>query len=379
MIKASALYMSVIVSLVIVLVCGAILMASYIIGLQHQGQKRAFILRNNLESGIQLVLSSNFPADSSFKMSLYENSIDSVLVSKAQWGLYELGKVTAWINGDTLTKSFLIATTPDDSAKVLFLADEDRPMSISGASLIKGTAYLPKAGIKAAYVNGSSYHEQKLVHGPTKNSYRDLPALLPAKFKSLRKVIRVGQSEVAGMIFLRDSVIIIPSDFKGRNALLVAKSIKIPDNFSGQLQAIATDSIIIGNGVKLSYPSALVIMKDDTAGFQTHIKLGSNCKISGQVISYEQTRSQRMPLISIGEHSVIEGEVWSKGYVNFSKRSKVDGAISAIRLMAKVDGSLYENYLIDVELDVFARSPYYLSTNLINTRLTNNKILCWLN
>lgn len=379
MIKASALYMSVIVSLVIVLICGAILMASSLIGRQYQVHRRAFRLADNLDSGIQLVLSSGFATDRSMSLSLYDNAVDSLLLLKSNWGIYELAKIKTWIGKDSIEKTFLMAAKPEDSTKVFFLADEDRPMSISGASLIKGTAYLPKAGIKAAYVNGAAYNEQELVLGVVKDSQRNLPELSLEKLQYLKDLIDGGQQVPLGMVFFRDSMITINSDFKGTNALLIARYIKIADDFSGQLQAIATDSIVVGNRVKLNYPSALVLLKNDTAQFQTQLKIGSDCNVSGQLISYEQSRSEQMPVISIGEKSKITGEIWSKGYVNLSKGSSVAGSVSAIRLMARVDGGLYENYLIDVKLDVSARSRYYLSSPLINTKPAYSKILCWIN
>lgn len=380
MIRSSALYLSVVISLLIVLVCGAVLMAGFMYRMQNKAEERSVRLKQNIASGMALVFSADFPSDTSMLESLFEGTGDSVRLSRQNWGLYEMGSVEAWINTDTLSRNFLIAGLPEDSSKVFFLSDEDRPISISGSSLIKGTAFLPKAGIKAAYVEGKAYNDKTLVYGSVRDSERKLPALSQKHLERLQRLLLEAESGVfGGLELLADSAVQINADFKSRNALIVARSVNIADDFKGQLQVIASDSIILGDRVVLDYPSALVVLKNDSAGFQRQLKIGKDCQIAGAVMSWEQDRSTLMPVISIGEGSVIKGEVWSQGYVSLGRHSRVDGAVSAIRLMARVSGSLYENYLIDVQLDITRRSRYYLSPPLLNQKPSNAKILCWLN
>ncbi|PIG98215.1 hypothetical protein CS542_06460 [Pedobacter sp. IW39] len=40
---------------------------------------------------------------------------------------------------------------------VLYLSDEDRPVSVSGKTLLIGNGMLPKAGIKQSYAEGKPY------------------------------------------------------------------------------------------------------------------------------------------------------------------------------------------------------------------------------
>lgn len=383
MIRASALYMSVVVSLLIVLICGAMLMAGYIWRMQNKVEERRTRLENNLKSGVAMILSADFPADTAIITALYEGETDSISISKNAWGLYEQGSVKAWIGTDTVVNTFLIAALPDDSTKVFFLSDEDRPISISGKSLIKGTAYLPKAGIKAAYVEGQAYDDKRLVYGSIKDSERKLPALQQVRLdKLLAFVDRVMRGEelkgVGGMTLLADSAITIGADFNLRNALVVGHSVHIEEGYKGQLQVIATDSIVVGDRVVLEYPSALVVLKNDTLGFQRLLKVGKDSEIGGQLICWEKGRSELMPLVSVGERTVIKGELYSQGYVSLGRGAAVDGTVSAVRLMARVSGALYENYLIDVKLDRSRRSKYYLSPSLLNQKPKSSKILCWL-
>ncbi|MES2457420.1 MAG: hypothetical protein V4594_17825 [Bacteroidota bacterium] len=413
MIRSSALYISLIISILILLVCGSLLMIGYTYKMQEQKQMRGFKLHENLESGMQVLLTSALPADSLMRLRLFgEEGMDrqdSVQLEKRQWGIYELGTVSSWIGQDTLEKAFLIGTNLSDTLKVLYLADEDRPMSISGKSLIRGTAYLPKSGIKAAYVESSGYDDKILVHGLSKYSSRQLPQpgaemlkslsallepseeeedVLPdsavASFYNPSRRIHLGKEEVrlsaftgkGNVMIFSDSVIIVEASSLLDKIILVAPCVKIEAGFRGNVQVIASDSIVVGDRVRLDYPSALLVLKNDTAKFQASIKVGKDAQIAGQLFAYEKEHSVLMPMISIGTGTMIKGEIWSQGYVGLSKTASVYGSVSAIRLMARLSGSIYENYLIDVKLDKTLLSRYYLSSKLLNTPSKYGGLLC---
>jgi hypothetical protein len=158
MIRSSALFISVMVSLMIVILCGTLIMGGFIYRMQQKQQERKLLLENNVLSGTNILLDAGFPADTSMSLSLFgdeeQKGLDSVKLSRESWGLYDLARVRSWIQTDTLEKVFLMAPLPEDSLMVLYVSDEDRPVSIAGKSKISGTAYLPKSGIRSAYVNG---------------------------------------------------------------------------------------------------------------------------------------------------------------------------------------------------------------------------------
>ncbi|RYY12566.1 MAG: hypothetical protein EOO04_33400, partial [Chitinophagaceae bacterium] len=164
MMRASALYISIIVSILIVLICGSLLMVGYTYKMFERKHNRLTILRENVLSGTSIVLQKEFETDTAMRISLLDNAKDSALLEKKSWGIYEIGAVKCWINSDTASNVFMIGSALEDSLKVLYLTDEDRPMSITGESLIKGTAYLPKSGIKAGYVESYGYKDKTLVY-----------------------------------------------------------------------------------------------------------------------------------------------------------------------------------------------------------------------
>lgn len=412
MIRASALYISLIISILIVLICGSLLMIGFTYKMYERKQIRLISLRENIASGTLMVLQKAFKTDTSMRISLFGNDRDSVSLEKKSWGIYEIGVVKSWIQNDTAGTAFMIGSTLVDSLKVLYLTDEDRPMSITGESMIKGTAYLPKSGIKAGYVESYGYKDKTLVYGNIKSSGRSLPK---SDMELIERIRRLQELEADSSTKLPDSIrnsfdnklnslhfikkIVLPSDFLAEGnviissdslivvsegsvldkVILMAPVIRIENKFKGNLQAFTTDSLVVGDSVHLHYPSALVLIKNDSTKFQATIKIGKDVRMAGQMFAYEEERSLLMPIISIGERSFIKGEIWCQGYVGLNKKAVVHGSVSAIRLMANVGTAIYENYLIDVRLDKKSLSKYYLSSTLLHTESTERRVLCRLN
>jgi len=409
MIRASALYISLIISILIVLICGALLMIGFTYKMYERKQKRLMALKENIASGMLMVLQKEFKTDTSMRISLFGQDRDSVLVEKRTWGIYEIGVVKSWIQHDSLGTAFMIGSRLTDTLRVLYLTDEDRPMSITGESMIKGTAYLPRSGIKAGYVESYGYKDKTLVYGSVKPSGRTLPkpdidlierirelrdsaidstTQLPdsiknsftgklARFHFTKEVLLPsGFSAKGNVIISSDSLIVVAEGSSLDKVILLAPEVRIEKKFRGNLQAFAADSIVLGDSVQLSYPSALVLIKNDSTKFQAVIKVGKDVRIAGQLFAYEGERSLLMPILSIGERSVIKGEIWCQGYVGLKKKAVVHGSVSAIRLMANVGTAIYENYLIDVRLDKKALSKYYLSSALLNVESKQRGVLC---
>jgi len=412
MIRSSALYVSLIISIFIALVCGSILLAGFVYKMQESKIKRGEMLLRNAASASVLVMQDSIAYGSVKHIKLFDDQNetgDSVTIEKRQWGLYELGLVVSFKNTDSVKRAFLIGSSLKDSAMALYIADEDRPLSISGKSRIQGVAYLPKSGIKSAYVESSYYEGKQLVFGRTGESSRELPLpdtnmingfkdLLSASnypreedlpeslsysfFLPVKRIHLpinqplISNKRISGNIIISsDSLIQVESSSKLDKVILVAPYVKISSGFKGSLQVIASDSISIGPSVQLTYPSALVLIKPDTAGFQPKISIGKNSVLRGQAFAWEKQRSQMMPIIEIGHGAIIKGEIWSKGYVQLGKSSLINGSVSAIHLMANISSIKYENYLIDAIINRDGLSKYYTGSKLFNSAHKPGSIL----
>lgn len=416
MLKASALYMVIVITLVIAVLCSAMIVAAYFYRLQYQQKSRYDVLQDNLESGINILLAADSSAFLEAQdISLYDNGEDSVSLKRIKWGLYDIGVVKAFIQQDSVYKSFMIAHTLD-SLKwgALYLTDEERPVSVSGKTMIRGNVFLPKAGIKEAYIEGNAYQgDKRLVIGEKRTSGNSLPRLqeqrlaylknlgnaepgadtrlvmdsLSNTFQSATRVFHFNNTKVTlkdislkgNLIICSDTLLIIDSTAVLDNIIIFAKAIAVKEGFRGKVQLFATDSIGIEKNCRFDYPSSLGVMKFDTvSNSQARITIGEGASFNGTVFTYEEKISPAKTLIDIKKKAKISGQVFARGMVRLQDGAEISGSVFTNRFIYQTNVTLYENYLINVKIDAGNLSPYYLSSPLFPFSSTDNKILQWL-
>src|SRR6185437_7163583 len=190
MLKASALYIVIIIALVIAVICSSLIVSAYFYKIQYQKKFRYDQLVNNLSSGVNIILASTDTAYANERtLSLFNGNADSVSLQQLTWGIYDVGIAKAFIQKDTLFKIFSMANAIDSSKwAALYLVDEDRPFSLSGKTTIRGDAYIPKAGVQQAYIDNKAYQgDKRLVIGTKHISDKKLPALNDQRLKQLEQ------------------------------------------------------------------------------------------------------------------------------------------------------------------------------------------------
>ncbi len=419
MVKASALYIVIIIALVIGVLCSALIVEAYFYKMQYQKKFRYEALQNNLSSGINILLNTG---DTSYlyekTFSLFNGTADSVSLKKIPWGLYDIGIVEAFIQRDTIYKTFSFANTVD-SAKwaALYIIDEDRLLSLSGKTTIRGDAYIPKTGVKAAYVDNRAYQgDKRLIIGHTHFSEKKLPDLfsgrldqlnsmyaephendsalfkkdtirqsflLSTRFINFKKQVQtIKNINLNGnIVLLSDTAIIIDSSAVLNNILIFAKSISVKTGFHGTCQLFATDSIAVDHNCRFNYPSCLGVLrfsKVNATATQAKIVIGANCNIEGTIFTYEKTETALKPMIDLAKYVKIKGQVYSQGILKLKDSVEVDGSIFSSRFLYQSSLTLFENYLINIRIDSKALSPYYLTGDLLPVASKNKKILQWL-
>lgn len=409
MIKAGALYFSIIIAFFIALISASLIMLAAHYRNSFAKEIRFNRLQNNLSAGIKYVLASSYDQDLE-TIDLYSNEADSLIIEHKKWGFYELAVIKTFIHQDTLKKAILIGVKSDST--VIYLSDEDKSLSVSGTTKITGNVELPKAGIKKSYAEGKPYSNAQLIYDG--NKYFSSNTLKPINQQILKSIIdKLGSrnehlpmlsvSELkasfltssqnfrlspnahlknvnlnGNILLFSDSSVTISADSKLSGIQVFAPFIKIEDGFIGDFQLFATDSINIGNNVKLNYPTVAAVIRPDNFGKSAMISLGNNVVFSGILFSYEQKKSKLETTISFGKHNLIKGEVFCDGSLKLNQGSKVEGKVSCNRFLMQTNTSLYENLLIDVNLNINLRSRYYLSAGLFNIR-NENEVLKWLN
>jgi hypothetical protein len=418
MIKASALYIVIFIALVIGLLCSSLIVAAYLYKIQYQRKFRQDQLENNASSGVNILLNNtdaSFTGEKAF--SLFSNDMDSVSIQKAPWGVYDIGIVKAFVQRDTLFKSFSFANTID-SAKwaALYLIDEDRPFSLSGKTTVRGDAYIPKAGVQTAYIDNKAYEgDKRLIIGTKRTSERKLPPLDDKRLKQFEQYFTQpvnGDSTLSGkdsiknsflhpthvfnfkklaktienvnisgnVVLFSDTTITIDSTAVLKNIQVYARAIVVKAGFHGNCQLFATDSIRVEQNCHFGYPSCLGVLrfKSSVTNSQVKITVGHNTTFSGIIFTYDNTENQLKPYIVIQKNTKIKGQVYSQGILELQDKTELDGSVFTSRFLYKNTVTIFENYLINATIDSKALSPYYLSSGLLPVSAKKKKVLQWL-
>lgn len=187
MLRANALFIVVVISLLIGILCSSLIMMSYFQRMQVQKDLIIKRLDLNCHSGINILLGDydQMAYDELRIMDLFGEENDSVLLKKSRWGIYEIATVKAFSGVLNKTKAILYGHKPDDvSSSGIYLTDQNRPLSLGGNTYIKGTCYLPEAGVKRAYIEGQSFSGSTLINGTTRKS-NALPPLNHSIIKNI--------------------------------------------------------------------------------------------------------------------------------------------------------------------------------------------------
>ncbi|MBB6239868.1 cytoskeletal protein CcmA (bactofilin family) [Pedobacter sp. AK013] len=412
MLKAGALYFSIIVAFIIAAICASLIMlAAHYRGSYLQEMRMARLSRN-MDSGIAYVLAESANSgQNNVALDLFGDQTDSVLIEKKHWGIFTLATVKSFVLADSLKRSFLMGQETSNDGLAVYLSDEDRPLSVSGDTRITGNVEVPKAGMRKSYVDSRPYSGDQLVYGKIADSKRTLGGLESKWIKEIESELdfdlaklptlnaddeqvsffdRVKKFNVSGLsqitnqlsgqvILYSDTTVKISAAAKLDNTIIYAKSIVVADGFKGNCQLFARDSIVTGNDVTLNYPSVLGLLSKEKMVDQAKVTLGKNNRFEGIIFSYEPKRSALQTLVSLGEQTTVQGEVYATGLIKLDKKVKVAGKVSCNRFIMKTPATLYENFLIDVILNRKARSRVYLSSAIFTGGDERQKILRWQN
>ena len=404
--------MVIIIALLIGMISASLLTIAFYYRIESQKKARADRLGASQESSIAILLSNSFTIyDAEVLKDLYGDGKDSVVLNRTRWGVYTLNTAKAFELMDTMKRAFFSANAFTDPSAI-YLADEDRPLSVSGNTQITGDGELPKAGLKQSYVDGKPYAGKELIKGAIKNSTRDLPPLDEDLLKKildnferkdtlafalqdsivnsffnpvlvykmgLKDTVLSGFAIKGKIILISDTVVYIKADAVLEDVQVYAPGIVVSEGFKGSCQLFARDSVSVGKNCVFSYPSFIGVFKPEDGTMQSKISLGAGTHFSGLLLSYEKKRSALQTIISLGKDCLVQGEVYATGYIKLEKPVVVHGKVYAKRFIMQTPATLYENYLIDLVLNRKLLSGYYLSSPLFKRKTTDQNVLKWLN
>ena len=420
--RGGALYLAVFISLIIAVLLSMLLLHSY----YSTRLFNQFYIRQkvhaNLQSGFNYAVSNGLDSTALPKMiDLYGEESDSVLLYKRWWGCYQVIAVKSQWKG--ISESMLCLTGisfPNDTA--LVLTENNKAVSVAGNTKLKGACFIPKAGIKPAHIEGETFWGDDIIEGqqlpaPTQlpeinktilNQYEtlinnsgnndsllswdQLPGDDTIKNSFLNKTLRIvtaGELVIDGKRFAGNIILQSPKkitvlkDCILYNVMLLAPSIVIEDEFTGTLQALASDSITTGEEVTLHYPSSLLLLNKPIIDTNRKsvlipaITIGEKCKIKGTIALCMNGGSvlNRM-FLKINKDSEIYGLVYSQGYADI--QGTVTGAVYAQSLILQTRSGVYEQHLLNAVIDRKSLSDFFVSGILLGNKQAN-KVVKWLN
>lgn len=415
--KASALGISIIISLVIALLCGALLMHHHfqkLVVLRYELKER---LANNANSGIQYLLSdqSEIPLNGSEIFDLYDLGLDSVKLFRKFWGAYEVIGAHSFCKNNYHSVQAVIGsgpTLPNDRVG-FYMADKRKALIVSGKTSLSGKTFVAKEGIKKGSIEGKNYVGDQFNFGKGNLSSRELPpirqditGLMEKKLTGVFDVsdsliyyssisdsiinnfqnntlivksdsdLTIGQIYANGnVIFYSPTKVFVAPDAVLKNVLVLAPQIEIGIGFHGQAQFFASNSIVINENVILEYPSTVALLSKQSAldeGFG--ISIFDKCKISGSVIAISNDIEAKQPGITIGDDFYMEGEIYAAGILDL--RGAVRGSVWCDKTVVDTKSGYYENHLLNVEIDPTLLSKHFLGSSFFDVK--ERSILQWL-
>lgn len=419
MIKAGSLFYAIVISIIIAIVSSSFILFAYTCRIEFDNQEIQERLNLNVQSGLNLLMSTQsvVQLNESKIIDLYGNNEDSVFLAKKLWGAFEVVLSAAFFHQQKQERVAQIGF-PRDTTDLysIYLLDEGKPLALCGKTKITGPVYLPKSGVQRAYIEGESYNDSKFIYGDTKISKNVLPEFNQELLKYIKQLLKEKKSSdtdsillinrpfsgdsifnsfknstlvlkypgliniqnatySGNIIIISDTVIKVYPDAVLKDVILVAPKICFEDKFKGQLQAYASDSIIVKDEVSFAYPSVLGI-SSDASDRKCAVLLGENDTLIGNIFTHQmQIDVYKRTGIRMGKKSLVVGQLYSNGYVEV--QGNIYGSVMCSSFLLQTPSSVYENHLLNVEIDQHGLPNYFTGINLIK-ELPYKRIVKWL-
>jgi hypothetical protein len=385
--KGGALYVSVIISILISIILSLFITVAYYNTQSVQAQNSLMQLQLSLESGFEIAQSNYFNSDlgNSWQKMPYNN--DSVMVKKMTWGCFTLIDVKAK-NVHFYSHKTGLFGAPATMDTALMVAEQNRPIGLAGKIKFNGSCYLPKAGVKSAYIEGTSFSDLNSIRPFIKqapgyipaidetylknieqsqsevNAYTDslisfIPDVLNQSFQQKTVVMKQGSITLNSQI-LSNNIKIIASDLitventsQLNNVLLIARKVIFKKGFKGTVHVIAKDSIVTEDECEFNYPSSFCVYSSETSTTNNPkvrgIFFGIQCKFKGGLLAANnKTESSRM-MIKLNKQFEMIGNLYSSNYAD--AQGNLYGSVFCQTLLLQTPSGVYENHLLNSAID----------------------------
>lgn len=405
--KGGALYIAIFISIIIGIFLSLLVLLSYHNSRTANNLLQATQLKFNLASAFEMAQSAYFTEEVNNVWIKNSFNDDSIRVKKYHWGAYLLLHAETKNRHQSLSQAGIYGTFMNaDTA--LMIADNSRPVGLSGKVEFKSFCYLPKAGIKPAFIEGQSYQgnaangayirsapgtipsiEQKLVKGlqtqqqlsPYLDSLvYDIPPHYSHSFSKKTMVLEVSSQIIMNkkwqnnIKLVSNGFIEVDSTCHLENILIVAKKVKFRKGFKGRVNVIASDSIIADEKSFFQYPSSMVVLSDGSSNNSIKaILFNKDCKFYGGILAINNSTSVNgdKVFIKLNASTQINGLIYSSNYIHIE--GQLNATVIANSLLLSTPSAVYENHMINCEFNP-KKWAHVLSVPLLFN--ANSKLKC---
>ncbi len=305
-----------------------------------------------------------------------------------KWGLYDLYYSTSMRKPeDTLfSKIALVGSQKNDTTNIaLYLRRNNVALSIGDSVSIASNCYLPMGTIKGINIAGQNRIDKELLHHSVDTivSLKTIESVLSwlksyeienrgkfivedtvsISFKSPTTVFSYDtvfiNNSLHGNVIVRADHVAIKQGAEVTDAIIIANSVSVPDQFYGRVQIFAANYIDIGISAVFDYPSILTLLPEMQPGISStashsYINAADAFELYGELYAYAFSYSiSKNIFVSLSKRSRIMGSMYSTGSLTWE--GKCNGAIICERLLNYNGGALQTNFLKNSEIDTISR------------------------
>lgn len=329
---------------------------------------------------------------------LFDHGSDKVDIKQKPWGFFDVVCCKAYQNTVYSEAAFMVGDKPVKDITALYLSDSNKPLAVCGKTLIRGKSYLPLQGVKRAYIEGQNFTGNKLIEGEqlrsepiVKEFFKkyEIKSFTELHINAEDSIVDIHSLDANKNIvnsFLNNTIVLtsngnldidnytlsgniivqstgrvnIKSSAKLENVLVVGESIIVEKGFEGSLQLFATDSIILREEAKLSYPSSVCVFQStESKTDNSKIHVCRNVVIRGVVANGNAMDVQKRAVnLTIDEGALITGLVYSRGYIDF--KGSVAGSLYCGGFILRTPSAVYENHLLNAVINAEALPVDYV-------------------
>jgi hypothetical protein len=332
---------------------------------------------------------------------------DTSAIHIKNWGAFRVVEVTTRHQQKSITKTALIGFQSEYKLSTLYLPNTTQSLKVCGDTKIEGNASISERGIERAYIAGKNYSNDQLIYGNKEISEKTMPAInvdfrnltLESFYPETVKIDWTGNDSTFSFsaktsLITQIEAIVLEKELKGNliihsfdsiivkanayleNVILISPKIRFEKGFRGSVQAIAHESIICEEDVRLLYPSVLILneTKQNLTTEKREISLASKSKVLGGILLVSQFPDFRKPVSLKIIDALVAGFVYNQGETEL--QGKIAGHIYTQQFALHAGGGQYTNHLLDATISTkLLPKEFIFPAWIYNSSKTKSEIL----